>query len=71
MPYNINRGETMSITTAQIAAADQAEAREREFDRKAFRVAAVGMTIFALLAVYSILAALGYLPAAPWSALGK
>lgn len=55
---------------AQLAADDQAEAREREFDRKAFKVAAVSMSIFAVLAVYSILAALGYLPAMPWSALG-
>lgn len=58
-------------TTARTAHADQLAAREREFDRRARKVAAIGLILFALLGAFSLLAALGVLPAAPWSPLGQ
>lgn len=56
---------------AMLAAQDQAHAKEREFDRKAQKVAIWGMAFAIILAIYSLLAIMGYLPATPWSAMGK
>lgn len=52
------------------AAQDQRDAKERDFDRKAQRVAGWFLLAFALFAVYAVLAAMGVLPAMPWSPLG-
>ena len=54
-----------------IAAQDQAAAKEREFDRRARKVAAWGLAFAAILGIYATLAVLGWMPAAPWSPLGK
>jgi hypothetical protein len=54
-----------------IAARDQADAREREFERRA-RKAGIALWAFALvLGAYCTLAVLGVVPAAPWSPLGQ
>lgn len=55
----------------KIAAGDQAEAKEREFERRVQKVAAWGLIVFAVLGLYSLLAVMGVLPAAPWSPLGQ
>lgn len=54
-----------------IAARDQAAAREREFDRRAQRVAAYFLAVSALVGIYATLAAAGVVPAMPWSPLGQ
>lgn len=54
-----------------IASRDQAAAREREFDRRAQRWAARFLLASAVLGLYALLAAMGVLPAMPWSALGQ
>lgn len=54
-----------------IAAEDQAAAKERDFDRRAQRAAAVFLALAAVGAIYCIFAALGVVPAAPWSPLGQ
>lgn len=54
-----------------IAAQDQAAAKERDFDRRAQKVCAYVLAVIALLGVYAFLAAAGVVPAMPWSALGK
>lgn len=53
------------------AAKDQEAAREREFMRLA-RKASIALWAVALtLGLYSLLAAMGVLPAMPWSPLGQ
>jgi hypothetical protein len=59
------------MTPAALAAQDQADAREREFDRKAQRVAVWFLIVAAIAAAYCLLAVYGVVPAAPWSPLGK
>lgn len=59
-----------AISAARIAAADQAEARDREFDRRAQRVAGWLLVVAAVLAAYVLLAGYGVVPAAPWSPIG-
>lgn len=54
-----------------IAARDQAAAKEREFDRRAQKVAAYFLAFSALLGIYATLAVAGILPAMPWSPLGQ
>lgn len=58
-------------TMRDIAAEDQAAAKERDFDRRAQKVAAVFLAVTAVVAVYALLAAMGVVPAAPWSPLGQ
>lgn len=58
------------MTAAEIARADQLAAKEREFDRKAAHVARYVLLAYCLLGAYCLVAALGRVPAAPWSALG-
>lgn len=57
----------MTMTPAEVAAADQAGAREREFDRKAATVARVLLALYLLAGLYAAVALAGYLPVAPWS----
>lgn len=57
----------MTMTPAEVAAADQAAAREREFDRRAATVARVVLALYVLAGLYAALALSGYLPVAPWS----
>ena len=59
------------MTGKEIAERDQAEAREREFDRTAQKWAIRVLIAAAILAAYALLVALGYLPAMPWSPIGK
>ena len=54
-----------------IAARDQAAAKEREFDRRAQKVAAYFLAVSALVGIYATLAVAGILPAMPWSPLGQ
>lgn len=56
---------------AQIALQDQADAKEREWERRAATVALFLLWVFFSLGVYFALAAKGYVPAAPWSPIGK
>lgn len=58
------------MTPYEIHLADQHSAREREFDRKAQKGAAVFLAAFAVLGVYAFLACAGLVPPAPWSPLG-
>lgn len=58
------------MTGKEIAEADQAHAREREFDLKAQKWAIRVLIAAGFLAAYALLAAMGYLPAMPWSPIG-
>ena len=58
------------MTGKEIAEQDQAHAREREFDLKAQKWAIRILIGFSFLAAYALLAALGHLPAMPWSPIG-
>ena len=59
------------MTGKQIAEQDQAEARDREFDRKAQKWAIRILIAFSLLAAYAILVVTGWLPPTPWSPMGS
>ena len=58
------------MTGKEIAEADQAHAREREFDLTAQKWAIRILIGFAILTVYAIGAAVGWWPAMPWSPIG-
>jgi hypothetical protein len=58
------------MTGKQIAEQDQAQAREREFDRAAQRWAVRALILFGFLGAYALLAAMGWVPAMPWSPIG-
>lgn len=62
---------TEGVTPAQVAALDQAEAREREFDRKARSIAVAFIYMMLAVGAYSWLAVNGLVPAAPWSPIGQ
>lgn len=59
------------MTVAELAASDQAEAKEREFERRAARYARYILGAFLILAGYGVLASGGWVPAAPWSPIGQ
>lgn len=59
------------MTPRESADLDQAEAKEREFDRAAQRAALWFLVAMAAVCAYAVLAALGALPAMPWAPLGK
>jgi len=58
------------MTGKEIAEQDQAQAREREFDLAAQRWAIRALIAFGILGVYALMAALGWVPAMPWSPIG-
>ena len=59
-----------AMTGKHIAEQDQAEARERDFDLTAQKWAIRALILFGLLGLYALLAALGWVPAMPWSPIG-
>lgn len=61
----------METTAAQLAAQDQSEAKEREFDRKSVFLARVVLVVAAMIGAYCLFAGLGVAAAAPWSPLGQ
>lgn len=58
------------MTGKEIAEQDQAQAREREFDLAAQRWAIRALIAFSILGAYALMAALGWVPAMPWSPIG-
>ena len=75
--YRLATGDVVT-TLQELAARDQAEAEQREtirkvqrFDRITQRVATWLLALFAMAGTYALMAVLGVLPAAPWSALGQ
>lgn len=63
--------DAIMLTGKEIAERDQAEAREREFERRAKPWLHLTIAVFLLVGAYAFLAAGGWVPAAPWSPLGK
>ncbi len=61
----------MTGNMAAQAAQDQAEARERNFERRAHNVCLFILWLGFSLGVYGVLAATGNAPAAPWSPIGQ
>lgn len=55
---------------SELARRDQQEAADREFERKAKPWLLAMLAIWLLLGAYATAAALGWVPAAPWSPLG-
>lgn len=59
------------MSARRIAEQDQLDAKEREFDRRAARVARWLLAVAFLVGLYGTLALFGILPALPWSPLGR
>lgn len=59
------------ITAAALAAEDQAQARERNFERRAHNIVLLVLWLGFSLGVYSVLAVTGNAPAMPWSPIGQ
>lgn len=60
-----------TLTPADVARRDQAEAREREQGRLGQMVGAVILTVGVLAGAYAYAAASGMVPAMPWSPIGQ
>ena len=59
------------MTPAELARLDQAQAREHNIEAQAHRYVRVLLIVAAIVGLYAVLAVLGFVPAMPWSALGK
>lgn len=59
------------MTPAQVAAHDQAEAKERQFDSRAQKVGAWVLIVGLGLGAYSAFAVAGDVPAPPWAPISQ
>lgn len=69
--HHSHRNGGFVMTVSELAAQDQAEAREREFDRKAVRYARLALLALLPVILYAVLACLHLLPALPWTAVAR